>query len=173
MIFFFVTFFFILGGIYFGTSVGFNISNSIFKNCSANDEEGGGNGGAIFTESTITGLRYLTNLTFLDNIAGRCFDCCNLLSSFFFCSTNGSDIADVLEDIGSLFDGYYSKVSVTLCTSSSASIKFYICSEKIVLDCLLSDCGGDNFYISDSGIDYLYCGREGYECETLVCKLKV
>jgi hypothetical protein len=49
--------------------VRFNITNSNFTNCSADNGENGGYGGALYTTSTVAGQRYLTNLIFSNNIA--------------------------------------------------------------------------------------------------------
>lgn len=68
-----ILFFFFIGGLCFSSTVVFNISDSSFTNCSANNYNGGGTGGAIFTSSPSPGLRYLTNITFANNVAGKFF----------------------------------------------------------------------------------------------------
>jgi hypothetical protein len=62
------------GAFFFG-STSFDIFNSSFTNCSANNGNGGGTGGAIYTQSTAAGLRYLVDLNFSQNTAGRFFMC--------------------------------------------------------------------------------------------------
>jgi hypothetical protein len=71
--FFFYLFFinFYIGGLYFGESVVFNISNSTFTHCLAKNYVGDGSGGGIYSASTSPGLRYLVALIFENNEAGR------------------------------------------------------------------------------------------------------
>jgi hypothetical protein len=68
----------IVGGVYFGASVVFNISTSNFTNCTATNNVGDGAGGAIFSSSSSSGLRYLSGLIFGNNVAGRYFTRMNI-----------------------------------------------------------------------------------------------
>jgi hypothetical protein len=63
-------------------------------------------------------LRYLTDLTFLNNsVVG----------------SNGNDIAD---SSNNAFD-YYTLDSVTGCTSSSLLTRFYLINRTTIIDCIL------------------------------------
>jgi hypothetical protein len=54
-----------------GLNVVFDIYNTSFSNCTANNGNNGGTGGAIYSVSEASGLRYLINLNFSGNNAGR------------------------------------------------------------------------------------------------------
>jgi hypothetical protein len=57
--------FLFLGGLYFGNNVGFNISGNSFRRCSSE-----GYGGAVYTTSTVGGIRHLIDLEFDNNTGG-------------------------------------------------------------------------------------------------------
>jgi hypothetical protein len=136
--------------LYLGNLVPFNITGCNFSNCRANGANSVGYGSAIYSTSIASGLRYLVNLTFINNIAS---------------SGKGNDIAI---SSTTLFD-QYSKASVTGCSSTSSSIKFYSVSYDIGLDCLLTnDCPTNYFYVSSSGVDFPFCGTSSGSCQTLV-----
>jgi hypothetical protein len=92
----------------------------------------------------------LINVTFINNVAG---------------SSNGNDIYD--NSTGAVTA--YSKASVVNCTTTSSPVRFYGGVANISMDCLLiGDCSTDYFYVSSSGVDFLYCGNQNSQCLSLV-----
>jgi hypothetical protein len=75
-------------------------------------------GGGIFSSSNGLGLRYLTNLLFINNEVTESL---------------GNDIADSSTNPLS----FYSPESVTNCQSTSLPVKFYHVNRSLVLDCIL------------------------------------
>jgi hypothetical protein len=95
-------------------------------------------------------VRYLINVTFLNNVAG---------------SGKGNDFSD--NSTSALTA--YTRSSVVNCTSTSSSIKFYGANNNIIFDCLFSgNCPTNYFYISLSGTDFPFCGSIDSPCLTLV-----
>jgi hypothetical protein len=137
------------GAIYFGVGTSFVLVDSLFGNCSAQY------GGAIYSESEVSGLRQITGVIFTNN---------SVLSG-----GNGNDIADN-SSIGSTIYNVFSVSNSTSDSTSSDSVwNFYIIQMNISLDCLLSPsgCSQDPTYVSTSGVDSQACGSISSPCHSV------
>jgi hypothetical protein len=126
-----------------------NISYSTFEGCKSVN----GNGGAISTSSTTSGIRKISYCQFIGNSA---------LNGI------GSYIYDNSATIGAASVSYYTNSTVSYSNSTSTGQLFVVLLSSALLrfDCLiLTNCSSDlNVYLSSGGYDVGVCGNSVQPC---------
>jgi hypothetical protein len=137
------------GAAYFGERTSFRFYSSSFENCSALY------GGAVYSESELSSLRYIENVSFVDNSV--------------YSGGNGNDIADNSTVAPSIYTLHSVINSLTNSISTNTVSNFYLLQQEIDLDCFISTvgCGYDPTYVKTSGVDSEACGSLTNPCHSI------